>query len=706
MKQIIHPIVSLIILSILIMTNNSCTEKIPPPPETVRGDVVDTLHGVALPDPYRWLEDQESEETREWIDTQNVYTKGFLEQIPEIKKLETRYGQLLKVDYTGLPSQHGNRYFFSKRNADQELSVICMREGLDGEDQVLVDPHGLSEDLTTSVSMMGTSKNGDIMAYGIRKGGEDEVSINFLDVNTGEELPETMPRARYFGITFLHDLSGFYYSKFTEIGSRIYFHKMGTSFDSDELIFGEGYDPGKIIFAGLTENGKYLIVTVLYGSASDKTEVYIKKARSKKDFTTIVNDVNARFSVLNENNDQLYILSNFQAPKYKILRVYVDQLPSHPETWEELIPEGEGIIQGSSGIAGGKLLISTLENVVSKVRFFDLEGAMLKELELPSLGTVDGLSYKQDNNTLFYNFSSFHIPGTNYIYDMETGEQEEWSSYDVPINKDEIEVKQVWYESKDGTSIPMFLVHKKGLELNGKNPVYITGYGGFNVNETAEFIATAVIWAENGGVYANPSLRGGGEFGEEWHKAGMLENKQNVFDDFYAAAEWLIANNYTNPEKIACRGGSNGGLLVGAALTQRPDLYKAVVCTYPLLDMVRYHQFLVARFWVPEYGSSEDPDQFKYILDYSPYHNVNEGDAYPATMFISGDGDTRVAPLHARKMAALMQYANGANTPMLLYYDTKAGHSGGNSVTKTIEDASASLGFMVWQLGMDIKNYE
>ena len=706
MKRITCSIVSLFILSLIMMTSNSCTKKIPPPPETFRDDVVDTIHGVAIPDPYRWLEDQESPETREWIDAENEYTKGFLDQIPEIERLKKRYGQLLRVDYVGLPFQKGNRYFFSKRNKDQELTVICMREGLDGEDRILVDPHGLSEDLTRSVSVMGTSREGEILAYGIREGGEDEVEIHFLDIDSGDELPEIMPRARYFGVSFLNDLSGFYYSKFTEIGSRIYFHKIGTSFDVDELVFGEGYDPGKIIFSGLSDDGRYLFITVLYGSASDKSELYFRKAGSKKEFTTIVSDLDARFTIMEMNNDQLYILTNYQAPKFRVLRVDAGNLPLHPDSWSELIPEGDGVIDGSSGIAGGRLLLSTLENVVSKIRFYDLEGNLLNELKLPSLGTVNGLSYRQDSSTMFYGFSSFHIPPTSYVYDIETGEQKEWSSLDVPVNQDEIEVKQVWYESKDGTSIPMFLVYKKGLELNGKNPVYITGYGGFDVSETAGFTATAVIWAENGGVYALPNLRGGGEFGEEWHKAGMLENKQNVFDDFYAAAEWLIDNHYTNPEKITCRGGSNGGLLVGAALTQRPDLYKAVVCTYPLLDMIRYHQFLVARFWVPEYGSSEDPEQFKYILKYSPYQNVIKGDKYPATMFVSGDGDTRVAPLHARKMAALMQYANGANTPMLLYYDTKAGHSGGSAVTKTIEDASAALGFMVWQLGMEMRNYE
>jgi prolyl oligopeptidase len=382
----------------------------------------------------------------------------------------------------------------------------------------------------------------------------------------------------------------------------------------------------------------------------------------------------------------------------------VNQVKDGPAKWTEFIPQGESIISSCS-VTNGKLLVVRLENVSSRASFYDTKGVVLEELELPSLGTIAGISGRQNSNILFYSFTSFHIPVTSYIRNMETGEQKIWSEREIPINQAEIDVKQVWYNSKDGTRIPMFLVHKKDLVLNGKNPAFITAYGGFNISETAEFSATAVIIAENGGVFAVPNLRGGGEFGEEWHKAGMLEKKQNVFDDFYAAAEYLIENKYTNPEKIAIRGGSNGGLLMGAALTQRPELYKAIVCTYPLLDMVRFDKFLVAKWWVPEYGSAENPDQFRYILAYSPYHNVVQGKKYPATLFMTGDSDTRVDPLHARKMTALVQYASDGSTPILLDYDTKAGHSGGGSITKTIDDQTTALAFVAWQLGMKIRRF-
>jgi prolyl oligopeptidase len=543
-----------------------------------------------------------------------------------------------------------------------------------------------------------------LLAYSVRKGGEDEVAVKIIDTESKAELTDSMPRDRYFGLSFLPDLKGYYYTKFTEKGARVYFHKMGTNMESDQLLFGEAYDPSKIIYAGLTEDNKYLMAYVLYGASGDKTDIFMWEVGSKKPFIPVVEGIDASFTAT-EYNDELFIITNWKAPKYRIMHVPVKNVSNGPEKWAELIPEGEGIIEGSSTITNGKLLVITLENVNSKARVYDIKGAFQQDLELPSLGTITGVSGRQNSNLLFYSFTSFHIPTTSYLRNMETGDQKVWSELEVPVNQDEIEVKQVWYTSKDGTKIPMFLVHKKGLELNRNNPTYITAYGGFNISLTADFSETAVIIAENGGVYAVPNLRGGGEFGEEWHKAGMLEKKQNVFDDFYAAAEWLIDNKYTNPDKIAIRGGSNGGLLVGAALTQRPELYKAVVCTYPLLDMVRYQQFLVARWWVPEYGSSEDPEQFKYILKYSPYQNVIKGNKYPATLFISGDSDTRVDPLHARKMTALMQYASDGSTPMLLYYDTKAGHSGGGSLTKTIDDATIALSFVVWQLDMKIKKF-
>ena len=686
------------------MTFSSCTKQVPPPPDTKRGDVVEDIHGTSIADPYRWLEDQNSPETRAWIDEQNRYSQSFLDKIPAKEDIRARYTELLRVDDVSLPGQAGDRFFFTKRNADQDLRLICMRKGLDGEDQVLVDPHSLSSDHTTSVNIVNFSNQGELLAYGIRKGGEDEIAIKIMDTEKKIELPDSMPRGYFFGLSFLPDLTGYYYTKFVENGPRVYYHSMGTGMESDKLIFGEGYGKDKIIYATLTEEGKYLMVFVSYGS-SDRADIFIREEGSKKPFKPIVEGIDASF-IVNEYNDELFIITNWNAPRYKIMHTTVNQIDGSPEKWTELIPEGEGIITGLSSITDGKLLVVTLENVSSKAEFYDTKGVFQEELTLPSLGTITGLGCRGDSKLLFYSFTSFHIPTTSYMRNMETGEQKLWSESKIPINQDEIEVKQVWYPSKDGTQIPMFLVHKKGLVLNGKNPAYITAYGGFNISETAEFSATAVIIAENGGIFAVPNLRGGGEFGEEWHKAGMLEKKQNVFDDFYAAAEWLIDNNYTNPDRIAIRGGSNGGLLVGAALTQRPQLYKAIVCTYPLLDMVRFDQFLVAKWWVPEYGSAENPEQFKYILAYSPYHNVVQGKKYPATLFITGDSDTRVDPLHARKMTALMQYSGDGSSPMLLDYDTKAGHSGGGSLTKTIDDQTTALSFVVWQLDMKIKRLE
>jgi prolyl oligopeptidase len=369
--------------------------------------------------------------------------------------------------------------------------------------------------------------------------------------------------------------------------------------------------------------------------------------------------------------------------------------------WREIIPEGEHVMQSASP-AGGTLWVNYLENVVGKIRIFDLEGNHLRDLEMPSLGTVAG-GGEWDSDEAFYVFTSFHMPTTTYRYTVSTGESEVWFRPDIPFDSEAYEVEQVWYESKDGTRVPMFLAHRKGLALNGDNPVLLTGYGGFNISMTPSFNPSMAVGLENGAVIALPNLRGGSEFGEEWHRAGMFGNKQNVFDDFIAAAEWLIANGYTKPERLAIYGGSNGGLLVGAALTQRPDLYKAVVCTYPLLDMIRYQQFLVARYWVPEYGSSENPEQFPYLLAYSPYQNVHPGTAYPATLFITGDGDTRVAPLHARKMAAAVQAANAGPNPILLRYDTEAGHSGGMPVSKQIEDSTDLLSFLFWQLGVEVE---
>ena len=667
------------------------------PPPTEKGAVVDTVHGMAIPDPYRWLEDQEATETRDWIGVQNAYTEALLDHVPGRAAIKERITELTKIDVVGTPIARDGRYFFSKRLKDQDLFVIYMREGLDGEDRVLIDPHPMSEDNRTSVNMMGVSDDGTVLIYGIRQGGQDEVEVRFFDVDKREDLPDVLPRSRYFGVSLTPDNSGFYYTHFTFMGARIYYHEMGTDLKDDEKIFGEGYGPDKLLFGGLSDDGRHLGIVVMHGSAGQKTELYYKDLVNDGPVETIVNDVDARFFPAIAG-DYMLIQTNWNAPHGRVLRASMAD-PSF-DNWEEVIPERDAVIQSVSTV-GGKIFVGYLDNVIPHVEIFDVDGTSQGELSFETLGSVGGVGGRWDDTEGFFSYSSFAIPPTIYRYDVATGEKSVWSKIDLPIDSDDFEVKQVWYESKDGTQIPMFVVHKKGLELDGQNPTYLTGYGGFNVSLTPGFNGTAVLAVEQGMVYARPNLRGGGEFGEEWHRAGMFEKKQNVFDDFIAAAEWLIANDYTNPEKLAIGGGSNGGLLVGAAVTQRPELYRAVICAVPLLDMVRYHNFLVAPFWVSEYGSADDPEQFKYIYEYSPYHQVEPGTEYPSVLFISGDSDTRVAPLHARKMAASMQAATGSDRPILLKYDTKAGHSGGTPVSRQIEDQTDTFTFLMWQLGME-----
>lgn len=668
------------------------------PPGTRTDNVTDVIHGTTIVDPYRWLEDQKSPETRAWIEAQNAYTHSFLDPLPYRESIANRLTELMKIDQIGRPFERGGRYFLQKRSAGQDLWVIYMRETLDGEDRVLVDPHTLSADHTKSVDIFDVSFDGKLLAYSIREGGEDEVAVRFLDIDSGRHLEDNLPKANYFGGSITFDESGLYYSKHVnEIGSRVYYHKMGTDPAGDSMIFGEGYGPDKGIGCGITDDGTYLFIVVFYGSAGTKTEVYCKNLAADGPITALVDDVDANFDP-SFGGDVLFMSTNWNAPNGRILAVDLKN-PSR-ESWKEIIPERkDAVIEGFS-IAGGKIFVNYMENVSSKVRVFGPDGAYLSEISFPTLGTVSGVSGRWTSNEAFFVFTSFHVPTTIYRYDVATGVQQVWARLKVPVDTDKIEVEQVWYPSKDGTKIPMFLVHRKGLERDGKNPTVLSGYGGFNVSLTPRFQASAIPWVERGGIAAIPSLRGGGEFGEEWHRAGMLDRKQNVYDDFIAAAEWLIAEKYTSSDRLAVSGGSNGGLLVGAVMTQRPELFKAVVCSYPLLDMIRYHQFLVAKFWVPEYGSSEDPDQFKVLLAYSPYHAVKKGVKYPATLLITGDSDTRVAPLHARKMAALLQAQTGGKAPILLLYDTRAGHSGGKPLSKVIEDETDEMSFLFWQLGM------
>ncbi len=671
--------------------------EIDEPPPTRVGDVVDLLHGVEVPDPYRWLEDQESAETRAWIEAQNAHTDDVFAQLPGREALTALATRLLKIEEQGMPAEKGGRYFFSKKRVDDEQRILYFRDGYAGEDQVLIDPHGMSEDHTTSVGFRDASDDGKLVVYAVREGGVDEVSIHVRDVDAGTDLEDVLPTGRYGSVELAPDKSGLYYGMYGSEEPRIRYHAFGTDPVEDAELFGEGYTQADLPFFTLSDDGRWMLVSVIHGS-SGPTALFLATMDGNGDpgeWVEVIDDGKTR-TFGGFAGDRLLLTTDLDAPNSRV--VVADLESPGVAGWRELIPESEDRVIRQALGAGGHYFVSYLESVQPRLAQYDTEGRLVREIEFETLGSTFGPVGEWEKNEAFVGFSSFHVPSTSYRLDVSTGEREVWFRTEIPIDTDRMEVEQVRYASKDGTEIPMFLVHKKGLELTGDNPTYLTGYGGFNVTRTPGFSASAAAWVDLGGVYALPNLRGGGEFGEEWHEAGMLANKQNVFDDFIAAAEWLIDEGYTRPERLAIAGGSNGGLLVGAAMTQRPELFGAVVCTYPLLDMVRYHQFMVARFWVPEYGSSEDPEGFEYIRAYSPYHNVVPGTEYPATLFISGDGDTRVAPLHARKMAALVQAADAGESPTLLRYHTKAGHSGGMTVSEQIEQMVDTFSFLIWRV--------
>jgi prolyl oligopeptidase len=669
------------------------------PPATPRHDVQEVLHGVTIHDPYRWLEDQKSPETRAWIEQQNNYTHALLDHLPGRSALENRLVGLKKIEEIHSPIERNGRFVYRRRKADQEQYVICMRKGETGEEQVLLDPNPMSADHTTNVDIADVSKDGKILAYMLRAGGKDETEVHFLDLDTRRELPDVLPLALYFDVGFLPDRSGLYYSMIADEGPRVRFHVLGTPVNNDADVFGKGYTKESIIVGDPTEDGRHLVVTVCNGSACDKAEIWLQDLTTHGPIEPVVKDIDARFFAY-PGGDHLFLHTNWKAPLGRVLAV--DYAHPERERWQEVVPETDMAIDGVA-LSGGKIVVTYVKNATSEVKVFEPSGKFVGNLEFPALGSVTDFQTRWENSNAYIGYVSFAIPRTIYKFDMATRQRSLWYRPSVPIDSNKFAVEQVWVSSKDGTHLPMFLIHSKEMKVDGTRPALLTGYGGFALNITPDFWPEAIVWAERGGVAAQVNLRGGGEFGEAWHKTGMLGNKQNVFDDFIAASEWLVQHKYTNPSKLAIWGGSNGGLLVGAALTQRPDLYQAVVCWHPLLDMLRYDQFMMGKFWVSEYGSASDSEQFKWLYAYSPYQHVKPGTKYPAVLFMTGDGDTRVAPLHARKMAALLQASTGSDRPILLRYELAAGHAGGRSVTQDIGDSTDYLSFLFWQLGVSPK---
>jgi prolyl oligopeptidase len=668
------------------------------PPVTRKENVVDVLHGIEISDPYQWLEDQDAPETREWIAAQNAYTDAILGQVPGRDRFRELARKLLQIESTGIPVEAGGRYFFTRRLPGQDLDVLHVRDGLEGNDRVLIDPHPMSEDHTVNIAMLDVSSDGRLLVYAKRQGGADESEIRVLDVDRGSDLDDALPTGLYIGMAMRPDGKGFYYGLFGGEGPRLKYHALGTDPAGDPVVYGEDALDQELLLPAISDDGRWLLLNILEGT-SGPTRIHLKHLEEDGPFETVIRDGKSH-SMAAFAGDHLLITTDLDAPNRRVMKA--DLRRPGVDHWKELIPERDGVVIEQAAGVGGKVFLSYLQNVRSKIAVFDLEGKKHGEIDFPVLGSLLLGSGRWNSREAFLVHTSFHVPSTIYRMDLEDGAREVWSKIDIPIDMDQVEVEQVFYTSKDGTRVPMFIVHRKGLVLDGSHPALLTGYGGFNLSLTPFFDPVAAAWVDLGGVFASANLRGGGEFGEAWHEAGMLANKQNVFDDFAAAAEFLSAKGYTRPERLAVMGGSNGGLLTGALLTQRPDLVAAVICTYPLLDMIRYHHFLLGRYWVAEYGCSDDPEQFEFLLAYSPYHRVKEGEHYPATLFITGDLDTRVDPLHARKMAARVQACNASPDPILLRYHIRAGHAAAPPVSQQIEELVDLFSFLSRQVGLEM----
>jgi prolyl oligopeptidase len=672
-----------------------------PPPAVAVKPVTDDVGGHEITDSYRWLEDQKAPDTRAFIQAEQQYTDTYFAQIKPLRdRLVKRLTEMQRVDSVSEPMERHGLLFYTKRLAAENQASIYFRHGLDGPEVKLVDAATLSADGNASVSIADVSSDGKLLVYGERHGGADEETVHLLDVETKQTLTDDLPLARYMGVS----LSGrtLYYSKIVPGGSSAVFsHTLGTASDKDVEVLagtyhGEQIGPLDLVGCHVSENGHWLVVTIAHGVPSTREDILLKDLR-KPDATLqpLVFGIDSRFQ-LHMDGDRMLVSTDYNAPNGKVLRATFGDPTT--KSWPVVIPEGKSPI-GEVSIAGGKLFIGRLVDVKSETTIYTLDGKQLGTIPYPTIGTGTVVRGRADSHIGFYNFSSFTVPPTIYQYDIATGKSTVWNREKVPFDSDKYEVKQVFYTSKDGTRVPMFIAGRKGLARDGSAPLMMTGYGGFLISETPSFNAKYAWWMEQGGFFALPNMRGGGEYGETWHKAGMFEHKQNVFDDWYAAAEYLVANKYTTSNRLAITGRSNGGLLMGASMTQRPDLFGAIFCGYPLLDMSRYQKFLVGRWWTTEYGSADNPTQADYILKYSPYQNVRPGVKYPAIMFFTGDSDTRVAPLHARKMAALMQATVMAEPeadrrPVLLHYDVKNGHSAGISVDQLVSDMADEVGFL------------
>jgi len=680
-------------------------------PEARKGDVVDDYHGTQVADPYRWLEDVDAEETRKWIEAENAVTNAYLAGIPQREEIKKELTGLWNYERYGVPGKEGGRFFVSKNDGLQDQSVEYWTDDLGGELKVLIDPNELSEDGTVALSGMAVNHDGTHVAYALSSSGSDWKEWHVREVETGKDLDDVIKWSKFSGAAWDEDGDGFYYSRYAapkegqefedvNYNQKLYYHRIGKDQADDKLVYENpeqkewGFDPL------VTDDGNYLVIEISVGTETKKG-FYVQDLRKKKpEMIELLPEFDANYAFVGNKGPKFWFWTDKGAPRGKLIEIDVRR----PDKVEELIAQGRNKLQSVSAV-GGRFVAQWLEDAKSMVTVHKLDGSIEKKLALPDIGSTFGFGGKLKDKQTFYGFQSFTRPTTIYRYDFKSGESTLWKapklgSGDVTFNPEDFVTEQVFYESKDGTKVPMFLVHHKDVQPSGDNPTYLYGYGGFNISLTPRFSVPDLVWLKMGGVYAQPSLRGGGEYGETWHQAGTKLNKQNVFDDFISAAEWLLQNKWTNPRKLSIGGRSNGGLLVGAAITQRPDLFKAALAGVGVMDMLRFHKFTIGWAWVSDYGSSDDAEQFKALHAYSPLHNVRPNLRYPSTLIYTADHDDRVVPGHSFKFAAALQAAQRAENPVLIRIDNKAGHGAGKPTSKRIEEWADLWGFLVEELDM------
>ena len=675
-------------------------------PETRKGDVVDTYFGTEVADPYRWLEDDRSEETENWVKAQNEVTFAHLESIPYRETIEKRLTELWNYEKISAPFKEGDYTYFYKNDGLQNQYVVYRQRG-DEDPEVFLDPNTFSEDGTTSLAQLTFSDDGSLAAYSISEGGSDWRKIRVIDAETKEQLEEPLVDVKFSGISWVGN-EGFYYSSYdkpegSELSAKtdqhkLYYHELGTDQSDDKLVFG-GTDAEKHRYVGgyVTDDDRYLMISAANSTSGNK--LFIKDLTEEDSkLVTVLDHTDSDTRVLDNDGSKLYLVTNLDAPNQRV--VTVDASNPTPENWEDFIPETENVLSVSTG--AGYIFAEYMVDAVAKVKQYAYNGDMVREVQLPGVGSIGGFSGKKEADELYYTFTNYSTPSTIYKFDPDQGGSEVYAESGADFDSANYESKQVFYTSKDGTEVPMIITYKKGTKLDGSNPTILYGYGGFNISLTPSFSIANAAWLEMGGVYAVANLRGGGEYGKDWHKAGTKMQKQNVFDDFIAAAEYLIEKDYTSPERLAIRGGSNGGLLVGAVMTQRPELFAVALPAVGVLDMLRYHTFTAGAGWAYDYGTANDSkEMFEYLLGYSPVHNVEEGVAYPATLITTGDHDDRVVPAHSFKFAAELQDKAGGENPQLIRIETNAGHGAGTPVSKTIEQYSDIFGFTLYHMGFE-----